>query len=104
MGGGKIEKTFFNPNLILIGLLRKSSKIWNDELYCCIMFMLKMGKWPNLSNPITYQEKLNWIKLHFHDTLLTRLILKQKAAKYTFGYKALSLRKCFLKPMVFSKR
>lgn len=81
-GGGKIKKTFFNPNLILIGLLRKSSKIWNDELYCCIMFMLKMGKWPNLSNPITYQEKLNWIKLHFHDTLMTTLVDKYEVKKY----------------------
>lgn len=35
-----------------------------DELYIKIVFKIKTGKRLNLKNPQTFNEKLNWLKLH----------------------------------------
>lgn len=55
-------------NLVRRALLRFERKGWFDRLsdknYLKIMFWAHMGKRLNLKKPITYNEKLQWLKLH----------------------------------------
>lgn len=39
----------------------------DDELYLKLMFKGTIGKRLNLKNPVTFSEKLQWLKLHDHD-------------------------------------
>ena len=53
-----------NPRHFLLGLMKKLNFLFTDKLYIRLNFYLEMGKWPNLSNPQTYNEKLQWLKLY----------------------------------------
>lgn len=57
-----------------------------DALYIRLFYFVANGKWPNLKNPVGYNEKLQWLKLHgdyskytdYVDKLKVRDIVKQK--------------------------
>lgn len=53
-----------------------------DELFLKIMFRLKIGFWPNLKNPKTFNEKIQWLKLHDRNPLYTRLVDKYEVRQY----------------------
>lgn len=56
------------------GLLRFMS----DEKYITKMFQYRMGYSPDLRNPKTYSEKLQWLKIHDRNPLLTLLVDKKE--------------------------
>ena len=45
-------------------VIRKPKLIKNDRLYIKLVFYYTFNRWPNLDQPLTYNEKLNWLKLH----------------------------------------
>ncbi|MBR3655216.1 MAG: glycosyl transferase [Elusimicrobia bacterium] len=47
-----------------------------------IQFEVKMGKKLNLSNPLTYNEKLQWLKLYYRNDLLIKCADKVEARGY----------------------
>lgn len=53
-----------------------------DKLYIKIQFRMAMGYWPNLKNPQTFNEKLQWLKLHDRNPLYTTLVDKYAVRKY----------------------
>lgn len=53
-----------------------------DKLYVKIQFRMAMGYWPNLKNPQTYNEKLQWLKLHDRNPLYTTLVDKYAVRQY----------------------
>ena len=53
-----------------------------DELYLKIMYRLRMGKKLNLKNPKTFNEKLQWLKLHDRKPIYTTMVDKYEAKKY----------------------
>ena len=53
-----------------------------DEPYIKLVFRLKSGKKLNLKNPQTFNEKLNWLKLHNKREEYTDLVDKLKVRKY----------------------
>lgn len=53
-----------------------------DELFLKIMFRLKIGSWPNLKNPRTFNEKIQWLKLHDRNPLYTQLVDKYEVRQY----------------------
>lgn len=53
-----------------------------DELFLKIIFRLKIGFWPNLKNPKTFNEKNQWLKLHDRNPLYTRLVDKYEVRQY----------------------
>lgn len=53
-----------------------------DELYIQIYYFAHFRKFCNLKNPKTYNEKLNWLKLHDHNPLYTTLVDKYEVKKY----------------------
>lgn len=54
----------------------------NPEKYIPHVFELRMGKLPNLDAPQTYNEKLCWMKLYYHNPLFTKLVDKYEVKDY----------------------
>lgn len=53
--------------------------IKDDEKYLKWDYFFAMHKWPNLKNPQTYSEKLQWLKLHAKNENYTQLVDKYEA-------------------------
>lgn len=49
-----------------------------DKLYLKLMFKVKMNKKLNLNNPITFNEKLQWLKLYDRKEIYTEYVDKLK--------------------------
>lgn len=54
----------------------------NDEEYLVRMYRSRMNKELNLNNPLTFNEKLQWLKIHNRDQLYTKLVDKYEAKQY----------------------
>lgn len=59
----------------------KVSKILPDSIYLKILYKRVMGKRLNLSHPTTYNEKLQWLKIHDHNPKYISLVDKYEAKK-----------------------
>lgn len=57
----------------------------SDETYLKIAFRSLMGKKLNLKNPQTFNEKLQWLKLHDRKPIYTTMVDKYEAKKYVAG-------------------
>ena len=73
---------FTNPRLIGIILLGKMSPLFPDKPYVELMYWLNTGKKLNLKNPVTFNEKLQWLKLYNHNPEYTVMVDKVKAKEY----------------------
>ena len=60
----------------------KISKQIPDELYLRIMYKGVTGKTLHLNPPVTYNEKLQWLKLHNRRPIFTQMVDKYEARKY----------------------
>lgn len=56
-----------------------------DSLYVRLKYRKAFGRWPDLNNPITFNEKLTWLKLNDHNPLYTRMVDKYEAKNYVAG-------------------
>lgn len=54
----------------------------SDEMYLKIKYLYRMKKILNLKNPVTYNEKLQWIKLYDRKDIYTTMVDKDEAKKY----------------------
>ena len=75
------------------GSLKKKAKIWlfqrkskkyfnNDIKYLTEWFKFYFGKYPNIENPETFNEKLMWLKLYWRDERCYDLVDKYKVRSY----------------------
>jgi hypothetical protein len=83
----KIKKIFFyllddRRTLYLYILNRLSLFFFSDRLYISIKYRLCFGEPINLDNPSSFNEKLNWLKLHDRNPLYTILVDKYEVKKY----------------------
>lgn len=79
----KIKKIIKHPKIILIYLLEtKLSRILSDKFFLKLKYKLMMGKRLNLKNPITFNEKLQWLKLYDRKQKYTNMVDKYEAKKY----------------------
>lgn len=53
-----------------------------DRQFIKYWFKNKMGYYPDLDNPKTFNEKLQWLKLNYRKPILTRLVDKYAVKKY----------------------
>ena len=53
-----------------------------DKLYIQLMFRFKMGYWPNLKNPQSFSEKLQWLKLNYRRPEYTTIVDKYAVKDY----------------------
>lgn len=81
----KIRHILSNDGLwfILYYILRFTSldRILSDKLYLKIKYRCFMGKPLQLDPPITYNDKLQWLKLYDHNPLYTSLVDKYEVKK-----------------------
>lgn len=57
-------------------------RFFSDELYIQIYYFSHFKRFANLRKPKTYNEKLNWLKLHDRNPLYTTLVDKYEVKKY----------------------
>lgn len=77
-----IRANFLNIWWWLEKLLRYTRRLYSDKLYIRFAYYIKMRECINLTSPKTYQEKLNWLKLYYHNKLLTTLVDKYLVKEY----------------------
>lgn len=53
-----------------------------DKLYISLQYKKILGVYPNLRNPQTFNEKLQWIKLHDCDERYSQMVDKYAVRKY----------------------
>ena len=63
-------------------LIRYFLRFLPDSCYIRLRFYQRFGKWPNLKNPQTFSEKLQWLKLHDRNPLYTTLVDKYAVKKW----------------------
>ena len=81
-----LPQTIFNhlryPKSACILFMKRTAKMWPDELYLKIMCYLRLGYRVNLKNPTTFNEKLNWLKLHNRKPIFTLMADKYAVKKF----------------------
>lgn len=79
----KILDFLKNPGLLFISLGHRGWFHWmNDELYLKIAYRIKMGEKLHLNPPVTFNEKLQWLKLHDRKPEYTTMVDKYEAKKW----------------------
>lgn len=63
-------------------LWRRFAPFINDELYIKVSFRINHGRWPDLKNPKSFNEKLQWLKLHDKHDEYTKMVDKIDAKQY----------------------
>jgi hypothetical protein len=54
----------------------------SPKMFLKIQFRRVVGFWPNLNNPKLFSEKIQWLKLYYHDPLLTVCADKYEVRSY----------------------
>ena len=79
----KIKLVFESPKTVLaIFLNHMGPLIKDDELFLRAKWRLKMGNPLHIENPRTFNEKLQWLKLHDRKPIYTTMVDKYEAKKY----------------------
>lgn len=77
------EKYKRNPLMIFAMILLKCRfLISNDVFYMKLMYLFWMKKKLNLKHPVTFNEKLQWMKLFMHNPVYTKMVDKYDAKSY----------------------
>ena len=71
-----------SPNVIINKTWRLFEPIVSDRLFLKVSFRMKVGYWPDLVNPKTYNEKLQWLKLYDKHPEYTQMVDKVAAKDY----------------------
>lgn len=73
---------FANPWYLVFAVARRISHLLPDALYIRLLYKASLGRWPNLTNPKRFTEKLQWLKLHDRNPLYTSLVDKLEVKKH----------------------
>ena len=81
----KILKAIKNPYKLIYGFLLNNlsfSKKIEDETYLGIAYRSVFEKKINWKKPQSYNEKLQWLKINYRTSLLTKLVDKCEVKEY----------------------
>ena len=78
----KIRTLLNNPRVLLLKGWHGFEPFVSDEIFLSVLFRLKVGYWPNLKNPQSYNEKLQWLKLNYRRAEYTEMVDKVAAKEY----------------------
>lgn len=68
---------------LILGLWRRGfCHIVSDKIFLQGVWFIKFGKYLDLDNPVTFNEKLQWLKLYDRKPEYTRMVDKYEAKKY----------------------
>lgn len=71
---------------VLEGIIaRKLVRVLPDELYLKLLFHSRVGYYPNLKRPKSFNEKLQWLKLHYYQPDYAKMVDKVMAKDYVAG-------------------
>ncbi len=62
--------------------VKKCAYLLPDRLYLSLRYYMTFRRFPNWANPQTYNEKLQWLKLHDHDPQYHRMADKAAVKDY----------------------
>ena len=71
-----------NPSKLAVYLLLQIAPILSDRFFLKVLFRLRMGYKLNLDNPVTFNEKLQWLKLYNRKPEYTQMVDKVGAKEY----------------------
>ena len=72
-----------NKTAFLGSILRRISFLFkDDEFYLKLLFLFELHKWPNLKKPQTFNEKLQWLKIHNRKSEYTTMVDKYAVKNY----------------------
>ena len=77
-----ILKTLFIPSNLILYLASKNIIKMSDEKYLSMMYKKMLNKTLNLKNPVTFNEKLQWLKLNDRNPKYIRLVDKYEVKEY----------------------
>ena len=78
----KVIKTLMSPNIVILAMMNAGFFKWlSDKSYLKLKYRLNLGKKLNLNNPITYNEKIQWLKLNDRNNQYTLMVDKIEAKK-----------------------
>lgn len=60
----------------------RKEKVIDDKTYISRQYKRKMGKNLNLDNPILYNEKIQWLKLHYRNSQIKKCVDKYEIRKF----------------------
>ena len=63
-------------------VLRRAMGLLPDEMFIRLNYLRRMKRLPDLKNPTTYNEKLQWLKLHDRQPLYTQLVDKYAVRRF----------------------
>lgn len=71
-----------HPRAAVNGLLVHFGRGWTDERYLFLSYLINFGKKPNFKEPRTFNEKMNWLKLHDQKDIYTTMADKYAAKAF----------------------
>ena len=63
-------------------LLLKLRRLLSDKSYIQLRYLKSFKSFPNLKNPKTFNEKINWLKLYYKNAELTKFVDKYNVRAY----------------------
>lgn len=73
---------FHKPSVLVVMLIEKLAPLIPDKSYLQLKYRLIVGKKLNLKKPITFSEKMQWLKLYNRKPEYTVMVDKVKVKKY----------------------
>ena len=64
---------------------KRISRILPDSAYIRLQYHSILGEWPNIDNPSSFNEKLQWIKIHDRKPEYTMMADKLRAKEFVAG-------------------
>lgn len=82
MDFNRIIRSLKQPRTLFKYIVYKTARIWSDETFLKMLFPLRVGYKLNLDNPKTFNEKLQWLKLHNRKPIYTKMVDKVEAKEF----------------------
>ena len=78
----RVIRAIFDPKRIIRFLVSKNYLPMKDDNYLRLSFLCSMGYKLDLSNPVTFNEKLQWLKLYDRKEIYTSMVDKFEAKNF----------------------
>lgn len=75
-----------NKTAFLGSVLRRISFLFpNDKIYLKLLYLFELHQWPDLKDPQTFNEKLQWLKIYNRKPEYTIMVDKYEVKEYVSG-------------------
>lgn len=77
-----LTNSFKDKDAFFFALVLGLNWLFPDKLYCKLLYRIRIGRRLNLKNPVSYNEKLQWLKLYYRKPEYTDLVDKYEVKKH----------------------